>query len=100
MFLKGSRYEETPPFTAEEEISPTFEGIRPRKIGRATGVLEHTISAGERLDLLALHYYNDSRRWWRILDANPTILYGGDLSLKENEGMVILIPRAEEPGEE
>ena len=98
MFLKGSRYKDALTFTAEEGETSTFEGIRPRKIGRATGVLEHTISSGDRLDLLALNYYNDARRWWRILDANPDVLYGGDLSLSENEGRVILIPRAEELG--
>jgi hypothetical protein len=62
----------------------------------ATGVLEHTLKSTDRLDLLALHYYNDSRKWWRILDANPEILCGADLSDPELVGTVILIPAAEE----
>ena len=48
--------------------------------------------AGDRLDLLARHYYNDDRLWWRIVDANPESLYGGDLLTEEMEGQVLLIP--------
>ncbi|GAB2895383.1 hypothetical protein [Streptomyces mayteni] len=31
----------------------------------------HTVSAGERLDLLAHHYFGSAGQWWRIADANP-----------------------------
>jgi len=44
--------------------------------------------------LLARHYYNDDRLWWRILDANPDILHAGDLCVAERLGETILIPRA------
>lgn len=60
-------------------------------------MLEHTLTATDRFDLLALHYYNDTRKWWRILDANPEILSGMDLSDPALIGTVILIPAAEEP---
>ncbi|MEQ9504516.1 MAG: hypothetical protein RIT81_47095 [Deltaproteobacteria bacterium] len=69
-----------------------FRGTRPRGIQTLPGILEHTVERGQRLDLLALHYYNDDRLWWRILDANPSISYAGELSLDEHEGTKILIP--------
>lgn len=92
-FRKGSRYENTRRFTGT-----AFTGVRPREIEPAAGVLEHRVLAGQRLDLLALHYYNDDRRWWRILDANPDLLHAGDLTLDRLEGETILIPRARGDG--
>lgn len=108
MIRQGSRYETARPFTAG---SPPFPGVRARDIGPATPVVEHTVAAGDRLDRLARHYYNDDRLWWRIVDANPEILAGGDLlregaevlplaagplSLERRVGLAILIPRARE----
>jgi len=93
-----SRYESTPPFQAAPGEAPGFAGLRPRDPGAATAVLEHTLKATDRLDALALHYYNDARKWWRILDANPELLCGADLSDPQLVGTVILIPAAEEPG--
>lgn len=94
MFARGSRYQQTRPYVFED---PTvgFRGVRPRPIAAAPGVLEHTLRAWDRLDLLALHYYNDPKRWWRIVDANPDILFAGDLHEGDLAGTVILIPRAE-----
>ena len=92
MFLRKSRYRDARLFDPDDD----FSGVRAREIGMATGVVEHVIVAGDRLDLLARHYYNDDRLWWRILDANPDILHGVDLLLAEREGETILIPRARE----
>lgn len=107
MLTKNSRYATARTFTPDLSRSFQFEGIRPREIGPATGVLEHVVKEDERLDLLALYYYNDPRKWWRIVDANPEILNGGDLFIasgsQEDEnplvnlvGSVILIPRVSE----
>ena len=93
MIEKGSRYENPLGFTGDNGKDPVFKGIRPRKITTAAGVLEYTISEGDRLDLLALHFYNNSQKWWRILDANPQIIFGADLMLDEYVGETILIPR-------
>lgn len=98
MTLKGSRYEETKPFAGQDGKEPAFQGSRPRKITEAAGVLEYTVKEGDRLDLLALHFYNNPRRWWRILDANPHILFGADLMLESSVGEIILIPRSTEQG--
>jgi len=102
MFRKGSRYAEVSLF----ENAP-FEGTRPRAVTVAEGVIEHRVKQGDRLDLLARHYYNDDRLWWRIVDANPAFLFGGDtvrdgdrarpfpdLDLRGMVGHIILIPRA------
>jgi len=92
---KGSRYEASRLFTSDSQVASSFHGIRARDIGRADGVLEHSIREGERLDLVALYYYNDARKWWRILDANPHITCAADLMLDESLiGTVLLIPSA------
>lgn len=96
MIEKGSRYEDPEVFAAENGKEPVFNGIRPRKIATVAGVLEYTIKEGDRLDLLSLHFYNNSQRWWRILDANPQIIFGADLMLDEYLGETILIPRSRE----
>ncbi|ATB39030.1 hypothetical protein CYFUS_004469 [Cystobacter fuscus] len=96
MFLRGSRYDKARAFAPDPVLGEVFRGVRPRAIGPATGVLEHMVRSGDRLDLLARHYYNDPRLWWRIVDANPAFLYGGDLTLERNVGEIILIPRAGE----
>jgi hypothetical protein len=93
MFLKDSRYEHVPGF---QDGAETFPGVRPRPIGPAQGMIEHVLQAGERLDLLARHYYNDDRLWWRILDANPQFSFADDLAKQDMEGDVILIPKAVE----
>ncbi len=94
MINKGSRYETSRFFSKQDSSALSFEGVRPRQIDYAEGVLEHVVIEGDRLDLLALYYYNDVRRWWRILDANPDILCGTDLTLNKRVGSVILIPRS------
>lgn len=96
MFLRDSRYSKAKAFDDDPVLGEVFRGVKPRAIGPATGVLEHVVRSGERLDLLARNYYNDPRLWWRILDANPGFLYGGDLTLEAYVGRVIVIPRATE----
>lgn len=32
---------------------------------------EHTVSADDRLDLLAHRYFGSADQWWQIADANP-----------------------------
>ncbi|TKJ38533.1 hypothetical protein CEE37_12255 [candidate division LCP-89 bacterium B3_LCP] len=96
MFKKGSRYEKARTFDPDADGSVVLNGVRPRKIGKATGMVMHTVKAGERIDLLAHHYYNDDRLWWRIVDANPEFFYGGNIITKEMEGSVIMIPKAKE----
>jgi len=95
MIKKGSRYETSRLFVADGQNATDFHGVRARDIRPTEGVLEHSIREGERLDLVALYYYNDPRLWWRILDANPHILCAADLMLDSSlVGTVLLIPPA------
>lgn len=98
MSSKDSRYQNAAPFFSADGKAPVFKGSRARSIGPATGVLEYTVKADDRLDLLALYFYVDSQKWWRILDANPEVVFGPDLNLSESVGETILIPRVREPG--
>lgn len=91
MFTRTSRYATARGFVAVDG-GEAFAGVRPRTIDRATGVVEHTVKQGDRLDLLAKHYYNDDRLWWRIVDANPEILHGADATAAAMEGSLLLIP--------
>jgi len=116
MITKRSRYAEAEAFVPSVDRPGVFRGLRPRRISKATGVIEHEVKAGDRLDHLAQHYYNNDRLWWRIVDANPEYFYGqtyvsperlpgspgmevpapGILLLEHLEGSVILIPRLTE----
>ena len=96
MIKKGSRYENAKPFAPGEDGRLPFRGIRARAIAPARPVLEHYLRVGERHDLLSAHYYNEAQLWWRILDANPDVLYAGDLA-ERNAADPLLVPRAREP---
>lgn len=96
MFVRNSRYIATKTFEPDSNGNTVFSGVRARHFGSATGVIEHVVRAGDRLDLLALHYYNNNRMWWRIVDANPQSVFAGNLIGPEMEGEVILIPKERE----
>lgn len=88
-----SRYQDCPHFEPVAVDQATFAGRMARDARTEPGVLEHTLRAGDRLDLLALHYYGDTRMGWRILDANPGLLCGMDIgSAVLSPGQVLLIP--------
>jgi nucleoid-associated protein YgaU len=92
MIGPSSRYAPAATFTPAAGVPPGL--IRPRPIASLPGVIEHTLSGGDRLDLLARHYYNDPRRWWRIVDANPEVVCGADIEAPGQLGNVIQIPAA------
>lgn len=66
--------------------------LAPRAITPAVGVMEYQVVAGDRLDLLALYYYDDCQLWWRIVDANPFFFNGDALIDPSRIGQTILIP--------
>ncbi len=74
-----SRYRDCIPFVVPPGEKPSYAGIRPRAVETPPGVVEHLLTDWDRPDLLALHYYNDTRLWWRILDANPGLGCAADL---------------------
>lgn len=79
---KRSRYADVKPFEPDALGRVTFKGLLPRPIGHASGAVEHNIVAGERVDQLALSYFNDDRHWWRIVDANVGFLCGTDIAIE------------------
>ncbi|GAB1260359.1 hypothetical protein [Aurantivibrio plasticivorans] len=96
MLTKKSRYRNAKKFSEDTQGNSIFPGVRARSLGPATGVIEHEIVAGDRLDILARHYYNDDRLWWRIVDANPQIHFAQRLLDDSMAGSVILIPKVKE----
>ena len=96
MFTKKSRYKNAILFDSLASGAEVFAGIRRREIGAATGVIEHKLEPGDRLDQLARHYYNDDRLWWRIVDANPEFTFGMNMLGNQLAGAVILIPKLKE----
>ena len=98
---RQSRYKDPKYFAAESGLQPLFQGIRPRDIGPATGIVEYPLKEWDRIDRLALNYYNDADLWWRILDANPEVLCATDLFIepkargnREADEKTLLIPGA------
>lgn len=57
---------------------------------QAFSATQHTVSEGERLDLIAAQYYQDPEIWWVIAEANPEVFYPESLA----PGTVLRIPRA------
>lgn len=49
----------------------------------------HTVSDGERPDLLAQRYFGDPGQWWQIADANPVL---DPAELTDEPGREIEIP--------
>ena len=96
MIVKKSRYKNTKPFAQTIDGTEVFPGLRAREIGAATGMVEHEVKSGDRLDSLARHYYNDDRLWWRIVDANSESVLGMDMLDEKMAGQVILIPKGKE----
>ena len=94
MRRKGSRYENTSLFGSESG----FQGFRERSLKSSPGILEHTVLHTDRIDLLAQSYYQNDRRWWRVMDANAEFLCGFELVDDEMHGDVIAIPSSREAG--
>ncbi len=95
MFLRNSRYYPAKGFEPSDGVIP-FDGVLPNEPGDAKGYIEHLVDKGQSLEKLALHYYGDGRRWWRIADANPQFILSGDILDDALVGERILIPMAKE----
>lgn len=92
MLVKKSRYNGGRLFEPQGQEG-VFRGLRARAVTTLEGVIEHTITDTDRLDHLARHYYGDDRLWWRIIDANPQLLFADKLLGPDYVGRVILIPQ-------
>ena len=79
MFQQGSRYFGLPQARRLDADGEWRLGVDLRLIPRTAGQFLHTVTARERLDLLAFRYYSDPRKWWLIADANPDRAFPPDL---------------------
>ncbi|GAA1382109.1 hypothetical protein GCM10009639_00820 [Kitasatospora putterlickiae] len=71
-----SRYHGVPVVVRTEPDGRQVPYLRRRLLPRPDGLTplaEHTVSAGDRLDLLAHRYLGSADQWWRIADANPVV---------------------------
>ena len=73
MFTKSSRYSKLPDVVAVDAKGRRLASKSLRLLPEVSGTFRHIVNQGDRLDHLAHKYYKDSKKWWRIVDANPEI---------------------------
>ncbi|WP_327394980.1 hypothetical protein [Streptomyces phaeochromogenes] len=76
-------------YTKRRLLPPLPESGIGSEIGDETQ--SHTVSSGERPDLLGQRYFGDPAQWWQIADANPVL---DPRELTDEAGNVIEIPLA------
>ena len=74
MFSRISRYRKLPDLVAVDAQGRSLTSKDLRLLPEVSGTFQHTVEEGERLDHLAFKYYQQPRKWWRIVDANPAFL--------------------------
>ena len=89
MFFIGSRYEKVKELYISGAGGRLIKYKRIRFIPDTQAVQTHSVSQGDRLDLISQKYYKDPLLFWRICDANITMLPD---KLLEETGNTILIP--------
>ena len=89
MFYKGSRYENVKEAYITGNGGRVIEYKRIRFIPETKAIQMHTVLQGDRLDLISQKYFKDPLLFWRICDANITMLPD---KLLEETGTTILIP--------
>lgn len=89
MVFQGSRYAPVEVITPPDISGERHRVLALRRLPDTPGVVEHVVSEGDRLDLLAHRFYGDPIKYWLILDANPDVLNPFQLL---QPGRRILIP--------
>lgn len=69
MFSKNSRYADVPDATMEVN-GREVRYKKTRFIPETPPATAHTVTEGERLDLISYRYYRDAEAFWRIADTN------------------------------
>lgn len=90
MFFRGSRYLRVREYTVRDDRGREVSVKRTRRRQELDGDFVYQVKSGDRLDLLAQKFYRTPRKWWRICDANPGLLYPDDLL---EPGLELVIPR-------
>ncbi|MER5556020.1 hypothetical protein ABT001_30850 [Streptomyces sp. NPDC002793] len=71
------------------EVRYTKRRLLPPLSEAAQEGVPHTVSSGDRPDLLAQRYIGDPGQWWQIADANPVL---DPHELTEEAGRTLTIP--------
>lgn len=76
MFSKISRYNKQADVIVFDVEGQTIasKSFRLHPVVTGSTLFLHTLEESERLDHLSFKYYNQSRKWWRICDANPDFM--------------------------
>ncbi len=83
MFSKNSRYRKVPDVVTTDSKGRKLKSRNFRLLPEVSGDFFHTVEEIDRLDHLAYKYYKQSRKWWRICDANPEFMSSQALLGKE-----------------
>jgi nucleoid-associated protein YgaU len=70
MIFKGSRYEKTGVYQVVTASGQTVNALKIRFIPATPAGYLHTITADQRLDILAYNFYRNPEKFWLIADAN------------------------------
>lgn len=74
MFFLGSRYERTGVYTVTTASGQTVSVARLPLASTAPMRGFHPRKQGQRLDLIAAKYLNDPTAFWRLCDANQSMV--------------------------
>lgn len=86
----SSRHQDLPTYRAAvTRAGQEIELFVPRNPDPQAQSLTHKVVAGDRLDLLADRYFGDPFQYWRIVDANPSLVPEELLE----PGRLLVIPR-------
>lgn len=84
MFSKPSRYKKLPDVVTTDVKGRSLKSKALRLLPQVSGDFFHTVEETDRLDHLAYKYYRQSKKWWRICDADPESMWPQALLGKES----------------
>jgi hypothetical protein len=93
VFARGSRYEKVADAVYETASGQLIPYKRLRILPFPPAILVHTVTLGDRLDLISFRYFRDPQQFWRIADANGAML---PEELTSQPGRRLAIPSAQE----
>jgi len=64
---------------APDQTTRQVVGLRIERPQVTEEMTPYQVKQGETIDLLAQRFYGDEGLWWRILDANPEVIYPLDI---------------------
>lgn len=74
MISRTSRYARNGTYAITDAFGVRHIALKARIIPATAAVFRHTVTETDRLDLIAVHYYEKADRFWRICDANSEMV--------------------------